>query len=195
MFETNESDFIDTSPQSPNFPTNSLIYSKSDMLSRNSDSELTANVGSDRQRNFRSAYEALQRAGLINPDWLLYLMLAYASRVFIREKRENQPVYIRPPSIITRARARGLRGFAGSNGVKNSRPLKQKADERYYLPSERSKCRRANHGAATLRGARHEGASVKPQPQDPEAVPDFHIERERQSAGSSQAAALLDLGS
>ncbi|KYM91379.1 hypothetical protein ALC53_01447 [Atta colombica] len=52
MFETNESNFIDTSPQSPNFPTNSLIYSKSDMLSRNSDSELTANVGSDRQRNF-----------------------------------------------------------------------------------------------------------------------------------------------
>ncbi|KYN04912.1 hypothetical protein ALC62_04297 [Cyphomyrmex costatus] len=84
------------------------------MLSRNDDSELTANVRSDRQRNFGriptfcyvSAYEALQRAGLINPDWL-----------------------IRPPSIITRARARGLRGFAGlSNGVKNSRPLKQKAD-------------------------------------------------------------------
>ena len=77
----------------------------------------------------RSTYEALQRAGLINPDWLLYLMLAYASRVFIREKREKQPVYIYPSSIITRARAWGLRGFAGSsNGVKNSRPLKQKAD-------------------------------------------------------------------
>ncbi|KYN43702.1 hypothetical protein ALC56_01964 [Trachymyrmex septentrionalis] len=94
-FETNESDFIDTFPQSPNFPTNSLIYSKSDMLSRNSDSELTANVGSDRQRNFE--------------------------------------------------------------------------------------------------GGRHEGASVKLQ--GPEAVPDFHIERERQSVGSSQAAALLDLSS
>ncbi|KYQ54742.1 hypothetical protein ALC60_06344, partial [Trachymyrmex zeteki] len=88
-FETNESDFIDASPQSPNFPTNSLIYSKSDMLSRNSDSELTTNVGSDRQHNFESAYEALQRAGLINSDWLLYLILAYASRVFIRERRER----------------------------------------------------------------------------------------------------------
>ncbi|KYN30115.1 hypothetical protein ALC57_00447, partial [Trachymyrmex cornetzi] len=114
----------------------------------------------------------------------------------LRFEREKQAVRIRPPSIITRARARGLRGFAGSsNGVKNSRPLKQKADERYYLPSERSECRRANHGATTLRGGMHEGVSVKPQPQGPEAVPDFQIERERQSAGSSQAAALLDLGS
>lgn len=59
-----------------------------------------------------------------------YLILVYASRVFIRE-REEEPVY---PSIIIRVRAhvyaaytRG-RGFAGSsNGVKNSRPLKQKA--------------------------------------------------------------------
>lgn len=39
-------------PQSPNFPTNSLIYSEPDMLSRNGDSELTANVEPDRQRNF-----------------------------------------------------------------------------------------------------------------------------------------------
>lgn len=38
--------------QSPNCPTNSLIYLKSDMLSRNGDSELTANVEFDRQRNF-----------------------------------------------------------------------------------------------------------------------------------------------
>lgn len=50
--ETDESNFIDASPQSPNFPANSLIYSKSDMLSRNGDSELTANVEPNRQCNF-----------------------------------------------------------------------------------------------------------------------------------------------
>lgn len=50
--ETDESDFIDASPQSSNFPANSLIYSKPDMLSRNGDSELTTNVEPDRQRNF-----------------------------------------------------------------------------------------------------------------------------------------------